>query len=116
MIRIPTFQISSADFEQDINLNDQIVNIRITYNIRDEYFFLIFTDQDGNVVSNIKIVPNWLLLNQHKALLTFDGDLIVSKTDEEAGDVITYDNFGSGWDLFCLTEQETRDWKKENGV
>jgi len=116
MIQIPIFQAVSSDFFQEIDLGGQLVQLRMTYNIRVGFFFLTFTDQDGTSLSSIKIVPTWPLLNQVKSLLNFSGDLVVIKTDADAGDLITYDNFGNGWDLFYLTEAELATWKVENGL
>ncbi len=115
MIQIPLFQDVSADFTQEIELNGQLIQLRIVYNIRVDFFFLRFTDQLGNPIQGIKIVPNWLLLDSHKGFVDFDGDLIVIKTDENAGNEITYDNFGNGWDLFYLTPDEAEEWRTENG-
>lgn len=115
MIQIPTFQNISSDNIQTIDLNGQIVTLRVVYNIRNSFFHLRFTDPEGGTLLGIKIVPNWLLLDQRKALINFEGDLIIQKVDLEAEDVITYENFGSGWVLRYLDPQEVSDWKRENG-
>jgi hypothetical protein len=115
MIEIPTFQSTSANFLQEIELGLQLVQIRITWNSRVEFFFLNFTDQNGNELNGVKIVPNWPLLDWHRGTLEFVGDLIVRKTDEEAGDEITYNNFGNGWNLTYLTAAEVAAWKNDNG-
>lgn len=115
MIEIPTFQEKSADFTQEIELGGQLIEIHIVYNIRIGHFFLEFTDQEGSVLKGIKIVPDWLLMDWHRGTLNFSGDLVVRQTDDEAGDLITYDNFGNGWALTYLTAAEVITWKVENG-
>jgi hypothetical protein len=116
MTLIPVFQNQSADFVQEIELGGQLISLDIIYNIRNEFFHLNnFTDQNGNPLHGIKIVPDFPLLDWHKGLIDFDGDLMVIKQDLEAGDDITYDNFGNGWNLFYLTPDEVDEWKDANG-
>lgn len=117
MIQIPAFQSVSANFAQEINLNDQVVQLDITYNTRSDFFHLNkLTDPDGSILTGIKITPNHLVLDFHKALIDFDGDLIVLKTDEDAGDVITYDNLNNGYSLVYMTPDEVDQWKDDNGL
>lgn len=116
MIKIPTYQDISADFDQEIELNGQLVQLRIKYNTRVDFFFLDFTDQDGNVVYGLKIVPDFILLDQHRGFVEFEGDLIVLKTDENTGNDITYDNFGNGWDLYYMTPDEVTQWRTDSGL
>ncbi len=115
MIQIPTFQTTSADFLQEIELGGQLVQIRITWNSRNEFFHMTFTDQNENILRGIKMVPDWPLMDWHRGSLEFEGDLIVVKTDEEAGNEITYNNFNNGWDLFYYTIAEVNMWKDDNG-
>lgn len=117
MIQIPSFQSVSSNFAQEINLNNQVVQLGIAYNVRNAFYHLNqFSDPDGNILTGIKLTPNHLILNPHKALINFDGDLIVLKTDEDAGDVITYDNLNNGYGLFYMTPDEVEQWKVDNGL
>lgn len=116
MIQIPTFQNLSANFRQEIELETKLIQLQITYNVRVDFFFLNFTGQDGSILYGIKMVPNWPLLFWHKGFIQFDGDLMIQKTDLEAGDEITYDNFGNGWNLFYLTPAEVTQWRIDNGL
>jgi hypothetical protein len=116
MIQIPTFQQTSADFNQEIELGGQLVQLQIIWNSRNEFFHLRFTDQNGNVIYGLKIVPNWPILDQHKGFTDFQGDFLVLKDDEDAESVITYDNFGSGWNLYFGTEDEIDQWKVDSGL
>ena len=85
MLSISTFQNVSADTQQTVVLDGQSVIIRFVYNVRNEYFTLTLTDQNGNTLYGIKVVPNWLLLNQYKGFTDLVGDLVVFKVDEDAG-------------------------------
>jgi hypothetical protein len=115
MQQISTFQDISSDFIQEVDLNGQLVFLRIVWNGRVEAFFIRITDQNENPLNGVKIVPNWPLFQNHKGFLDFDGDLVVARTDDEAVDIITYDNFGNGWGLFYLTPEEYEEWKDVNG-
>ena len=116
MIIIPIFQTTSSDFIQKISLGGQLVKIRLKYNIRSFSFHIDFTDSFSNIITGIKLVPNWLLLRGHSRFLSFSGDLIVLKADEKASPTITYDNFGSGWELLYMTEDEASVWRSDNGL
>jgi len=115
-VGIPVFQSISADFTQRIELNGQLVTLRLTYNIRNEFFSLRFTDPDGVQLSGMKLVPNFLLLRPHLPFINFSGDLMVVKDDASLGDEITYDNLGAGWNLYYLTEAEAEAWGTANGM
>jgi len=115
MVKIPTFQNTAADFVQEINLGGQLVELRIIFDIRNQSFHLEFTDQNSNQILGIKMVPNWLLLDSHKGFTDFIGDLLILKTNEDAGDEITFDNLDNGWALNFLTPDEVSVWKTDNG-
>lgn len=116
MIEISTFQDISADFVQEIELDLQIVTLRIVYNIRNDFFHLNFTDPNGVILYGVKIVPNFPLLRGHKAFILFSGDLFVVKEEQVLGDEITYANFGKGYNLNYFTEEEVNTWETDNGV
>jgi hypothetical protein len=115
MIKIPTFQESSSDFTQEIELGGQLVQLRIVWNSRAECYFLEFTDENGDILQGIKMVPNWPLLDWHRGSIVFNGDLILIQTDAEAGNTVTYDNLGNGWGLMYMTIAELILWKEANG-
>jgi hypothetical protein len=117
MLEIKTFQDISADTLQSVDLeNGESVRMRIVYNSRSDYFILSIGDQNNNPIHGIKIVPNWLLLDQFKGNIDLSGDFIVFKVDDEAGDEITYDNFGIGYTLNYLSADEVDEWKEINGL
>ncbi|MHA2367085.1 MAG: phage baseplate plug family protein [Candidatus Hodarchaeales archaeon] len=117
MLEIKTFQSISADTLQSIDLgNGESVRMRIVNNSRTDFFTLSIADQNDHAIDGIKIVPNWLLLDQFKAFSDLTGDFIVLKVDEEAGDEITYDNFGIGYTLNYLTAEEVQYWRDANGL
>lgn len=116
MINIPTFQLTSSDFIQKVTLNNQVVTIRIKYNVRSFCFHMDFTDQDGNVLTGIKMVTNWPLLKAHKTVLNFSGDIILLPTDTNVDSRLTYENLNTGWGLMYITPEEYEDWRLANGL
>ena len=116
MSQIPTFQTTGADFTQRINLNNQFVKIRLVFNSRVNCWFMDFTDSINITVYGIKIVPDFPLLQAHKAYLSFSGDLMVFKTNLQVEDIITYDNLNSGQAFLYLTSDEVNLWKANNGL
>jgi hypothetical protein len=121
MLEIPISQAISSDTTQAVELDGQLVTLRFVWNglRRDDgngYFFLTFTDQNGNPIRGIKIVPNWLLLKQYKGSTDFRGDFLVVRSEVEAENIITYDNFGVGWTFNYITELEVDQWEEANGL
>jgi hypothetical protein len=117
MLEIKTFQSISADTLQSVDLgNGESVRMRLVNNSRSDYFTLSIADQNNNALDGIKIVPNWLLLDQFNGNIDLSGDFIVLKVDDEAGDEITYDNFGIGFTLNYLSAEEADLWRQVNGL
>ena len=118
MIGIPIYpvQTQSADFSFEIELNLQLVSLHIQWNSRSEFFHLNFTDTEGSRLTSIKLVPNWALLRNHKALIDFSGDFIILKDDPSLTDTIEYDNLGNGYNMYYLTEEEVSTWESTNGL
>lgn len=117
---IPTFQSQSADFTQTLELGGQLVELRLVWNIRAEFWFIHsfrMLNFEGNEIYGIKCVKAFPLFHIHKALLPdFQGDFITVKVDEAAENQITYDNFGAGWGLYYITEDELDEWENLNGL
>ena len=116
MLELQTFQTASADFEQEVVLNGQLVTLRITWNTRVEYFFLLFTDSDGVSLGQIKMTERALLFRPHNYLINFKGDFLVLPKTQNVGTEIKYDELGNDWGLYYLDEKEVESWVVENGL
>lgn len=116
MIRIPTFTATSSDFEFDIELGGEVMNLRFTWNIRNEFWHCATTRQDGTTYGTFKVVPNWPLWRQSAALTGLVGSLIVLKDDASAPTEIDYDSFGTSWGLYYMDAAELQAWEVENGL
>ena len=117
MIEIPVFQDQSADFTQNIDLDEINVTIRLIYNIRNEFFHMNLSTENFNI-EGIKVIKNFPLLFTHKALFPeLKGDFIIRKISETIQvEDFTYDNFGIFWSLFYLSETELNEWKTLYGI
>lgn len=119
MLQIKTWQDKSSDFTQVVTLGEYTVSIRLTWNVRSQYWMINeFEEQSsGRRLTGIKVVKSFPLFRPHKALLDpFEGSLICLRTNESVENEITYDNFGNGWDLFWMTSDEVEWWEESNGL
>lgn len=118
MIEIPvSFKDQSADFEQIIDLEAVTVTIRLTYNTRNNYWYASFST-DNNSITSVKLVTEFLLLDQYKAVLNeIKGDFIVTRVADDLNvPDLSYENFGIDWAFQYLTESEAESFKEEKGI
>ena len=87
MIQIPAFNATNADFEQDIDLDNITVTIRMTYNSRSSYWKVDFITENCSLLG-IKCVRNYPLTQQHKAIFPcLPGDFLIQPlNDDLSGD------------------------------
>lgn len=119
MLEIPVsdFKEQSSDFVQNLDLENVNIEIRLTYNIRVNYWFAEFKT-NNTYIKSVKLVTNNLLIDQYKATMyEIPGDFMVQRiTDDLDKPELTYDNFGIDWGLFYLTSDEVTDYKEENFI
>jgi hypothetical protein len=115
---IETFQEQSADFVQVVELDEIIVSLRLTFNVRNETWFIneYLETETEKALYGIKVTKEFPLIWPLKTQIDLPGDFMVIKRDEDVEDEITYDNFNNGWDLFYLTQEEVNTWFSENGL
>lgn len=117
MIQIPLFIDSSADFTQTIDIDNVIVTIRLTFNIRNQ-FFRMNLSTENNELYGLKVKTNFPLIYHHKALFPeLDGDFFVNQVTNQDEEIdFTYDNFGSVYLLLYYSAEELQAWKDANGI
>lgn len=110
-IEIPLFQDQSADFSQNINVENINVQIRIRYNTRTETWFCNLSS-DNYQLNGLKLVRNFPLLWRHKALFPeVLGDFIILKiSDKINNNDLNYDTLGVNYGLFYITQDELNTW------
>jgi hypothetical protein len=116
-IEIPLFQDQSADFTQNIDLENVNVEIRIVYNTRVETWMMRLKTNNYEL-NGLKLVKNFPLLWRHKALFPeVIGDFIILKISDDINvNDLDYDTFGVYFALFYITQDELEEWKENNGL
>jgi hypothetical protein len=112
---IPIYLTTSSDFSQELELGGQLIDMRIKWNIRNGTPHMDFKDSFGDWVYGVKVVPYWPLFRQIKGSMEFDGDLMVLRDGTGVENEITYENFGSGQNLYWLSKEEVDYWEVANG-
>lgn len=114
-LNIPIFNNTSSDFSMQIELENNIYDIRLVFNVRSDSWHM--TIGQGNFsVTGLKLVSNFPLLTNHKSLFSIlEGDFIVDKINDSAGDEITYSNLGVDYILSYITPNEYNQWRSNNG-
>lgn len=108
MIVIPTFQDRSSRYEFDIELAGDIWHLLFSWNAREEVWYMDIQDQDqNNILLGIKIVPNYLLLDQYKSYALPAGEFICwdLKQTPETG-TLDFDTFGKRYQLLFFSDEE----------
>ena len=117
MIQIPLFQTLTADFTQNIDLENVNVEIRLVYNTRVESWMMTLKTTNYEI-NGIKLVKNFPLLWRHKALfpeLIVDFMIIKISDDININD-LDYDTLGIYFALFYITQDELENWKVSYGI
>lgn len=116
MIKIPIFSDQSSIFTMNIELNSISVDLTLTYNIRNERWYISLVTENNSLYYR-KLVENFPLVYPHKAIFPeLSGDFFVIKNVNKSDNMITYENLGNGWDLFYYDESEMQDWADDNGI
>lgn len=116
MIQLQVFNTLSADFSQSITLGTTVVDLRLMWNVRSGFWMLRVTDANEKMVAAVKLVPNFLLLRQHKALFPMPGDLLLVREDPFAPEFPTFESLGTAFNLYFLDEDEVAEWENTNGL
>ena len=108
MVVLPVFQDRSARYEYDIELAGVVYHLKFAWNAREEAWYMDIQDQDEvDILVGIKLVINYRLLLQYRALDVPDGDFICWDLEQNpvAGG-ITFDNLGTRYQLLFFTTAE----------
>lgn len=116
MMQLPVFNSMSSDFTQTITLGTVPVRIRMVWNVRSELWVMRLEDADDHALAAITLVVGTLLLRQTKAQFPIPGDLLLVRERADAGDYPTFENLGSDFNLYYLTEDEVLTWEDTNGL
>ena len=112
LLEIPIIY-QSADQTLNVTLDDEPYTLKITYNVRFDFFTLSINEKDGdNLISGIKMVHNFPLVNRFGRTL-FKGDLyLLHKGGKDIRP--TFDNLGSDFGLYYYDQELPDDFPIPN--
>jgi hypothetical protein len=109
MINIPIFQNVSSRFTQRILLDEKYYQIYISWNAREESFYMNLIDDETqeNIILGLKLVPSYFLLQQYSTIKNPPGYFIlIDIQDKPQTSLVTFDNLGTRYYLVYITESE----------
>lgn len=109
MIIIPVHNDSRARWFSDLALDGQLYRLQFNWSTREDAWYLSIYQTDGTLIlSGIKLVPQYRLLQQYHAIVGLPpGDIFVADIqDDIVNAVITYDNLGARFKVIYLTADE----------
>ena len=115
MILIPFDPTVSADQILRIQLDTQLVELRLVWNTRSERWALSVSGAFGELL-NLHVVPDWPLLRGREASTSFEGDFLVRRLTAAAPERIGYGDLGTVWGLCWLTPAEKDTWAVFDGL
>lgn len=116
MVIIPTFQDKASHFRQDIIVDGVALSLRLDFNSRSDYWQMSITD-DIYSLYNKKIVANWPILRQSRALFpSLLGDFVLQKSDLDVAADVDFNNLNNGWSFLYLDRLELAEWEAFYGT
>jgi len=109
MIVLPVFQNRSARFAYDIELAGELFRLYFSWNARETSWYMDIQDQnENNILTGIKLVPNYPLLRQYRAYaaLPAGGFILWDLNQDPISGEVTFDNFGTRYQLLFFTQEE----------
>ncbi len=109
MFVVPVFQNQSSRYIIEVELSLEIFRLGFAWNAREQAWYMDILDPDDNeILTNIKMVINYSLLDQYIALATLPkGKFMLwdlEKNPITGG--VTFDNFGRRYQLIFFTDEE----------
>jgi hypothetical protein len=92
-----------------VNIGEAVINFYFVWNIRDSSWYVDLSNTETEILS-VKILPNSNLLPINNKLI--NGNFRVLNVKNSEYEIITYDNFGSVFQLMYGTNEE---WSKIDG-
>lgn len=109
---VPTFQTTSARYILEAELATEVFRLRFTWNQRESSWYMDILDiDDNNIMLGVKLVANYQLLLQYKAMAELPkGDFIMMdlESSPQTGPV-TFDNYGTRYQLIFFSNEELGD-------
>ena len=92
-----------------VNIGEAVINFYFEWNVRDSSWYVDLSNTETEILS-VKMLPNSNLLPINNNLI--NGNFRIFKVKNSEDEIITYDNFGSVFQLMYGTNEE---WSKIDG-
>jgi len=114
MLEIPITPLS-GDLSFSVSLENVFCSFRLMWNTKTEYWMVNTYEEPetGLVLHGLKIIPNYPFLATYGP--SFPGQIIPLKFGNDTEEEITFSNFGTGWRLIYLNEEEFALWSELRG-
>lgn len=117
-----------------VDLGSKTIALRVIWNEAAQAWFMDIarSETDNPLIAGLKLVPNIPLLDNHRAMAPFSGDLICLKLSDDAKEVATlaaetytaidnvssigYSDLGVFWGLVWMNTTELESWKTYYGL
>ena len=109
MTLIPAFQNRSSRYKMQMELGGSVFELSFSWNARESFWYMGISLQDSTgIVSNIKVTPSYLLIQQFRATANIpDGDfLLIDLERDPATSDVTFENLGVRYILAYITREE----------
>lgn len=109
MTIIATFRDYSSKFTEKIELNGEMFYLSFNWNTRAQQWYMTIADADENILlASVKLIIEYPLNNIYKDLNGFPKGIfyIWDLEENESTAEMTYDEFGSRYQLVFFTDEE----------
>jgi len=105
---LPVYVSDSPRYLYNIPLDGDIFVLYFHWNSRENFWYMDILKSDGttNILTGIKLVPNYRLLKQYKAIDGLPkGDFVLYDSEENVQDEqLTFENFGVRYKMLYFEE------------
>lgn len=116
MIQIPTFNPAESDWDMNITLGRQEVNLRLQWNNRAGFWFMDCDDLQGHIIYSRKLVPFLPIYYSHRALLPIVGDFVLLPLSGASPEYPTFEGLSVTHSLNWMDADELAAWEVNLGI
>lgn len=116
MMRIPFNPAASAvQHFQVLIPGRELLELRLVWNGRASAWF-VDVYSEGRAAHGLRLVGNWPLLREHRALSPISGDIVALPVSRDAPGRIGYGDLGKSWGLYWIDPEDVAKWEAAHGL
>lgn len=116
MMRIPFNPAASAvQHFQVLIPGRELLELRLAWNGRASAWF-VDVSSEGRTAHGLRLVGNWPLLHEHRALSPISGDIVALPVSRDAPGRIGYGDLGKSWGLYWIGPEDIAKWEAAHGL